>query len=86
MHILSPVLTAELAASASDATYSIMDNKLHTVRMVTLMVKNILKNFGDNVREKRLEKGWSQEELAQKCGLHRTYIGSIEQYDETNKR
>jgi len=25
-----------------------------------------------------LEKGWSQEELARRADLHRTYIGSIE--------
>lgn len=42
------------------------------------MVKNVLKTFGNKVREKRLKKGWSQEELAGRCGLHRTYIGSIE--------
>jgi transcriptional regulator with XRE-family HTH domain len=42
------------------------------------MSKNILKIFGQNVRKYRLEYGWSQEELARRCGLHRTYIGSIE--------
>lgn len=34
--------------------------------------------FGDLVREKRLKKGWSQEELAFEAGLHRTYIGHVE--------
>lgn len=31
-----------------------------------------------NVRKRRLQKGWSQEEFADLCGYHRTYIGSIE--------
>lgn len=30
------------------------------------------------IRELRHEKGWSQEDLADVCGLHRTYIGSLE--------
>lgn len=39
---------------------------------------NIINIFGKNVRKYRLELGLSQEKLAEKCGLHRTYIGSIE--------
>jgi len=38
----------------------------------------ILQNIGRNIRKYRKQKGWSQEELAFECGLHRTYIGSIE--------
>ena len=38
----------------------------------------ILNTFGKNVKKFRIQKGWSQEHLAQKAGLHRTYIGSIE--------
>jgi transcriptional regulator with XRE-family HTH domain len=40
--------------------------------------KKIIIAFGDRVRELRKEKGLSQEELADKAGLHRTYIGMIE--------
>ncbi|MCB1659725.1 MAG: helix-turn-helix transcriptional regulator [Pseudomonadales bacterium] len=35
-------------------------------------------DFGDNVRNIRKRKGLSQEELASRAGLHRTYIGMIE--------
>lgn len=38
----------------------------------------ILQQFGNNVRYWRKMRGFSQEELAEKCGLHRTYIGGIE--------
>ena len=39
---------------------------------------DLRKVFGTNVKKYRLELGYSQEDLADKCGLHRTYIGSIE--------
>jgi transcriptional regulator with XRE-family HTH domain len=38
----------------------------------------ITKSFGQKVRHFRNLKGFSQEELADLCGLHRTYIGSVE--------
>lgn len=39
---------------------------------------NILNICGDNVRRLREAKGWSQEELSEASGLHRTYISGIE--------
>jgi transcriptional regulator with XRE-family HTH domain len=37
-----------------------------------------LKRIGRRVRELRLAAALSQEELAERCGLHRTYVGGIE--------
>ena len=37
-----------------------------------------IRNFGERVRELRLERGMSQEQLADKAGLHRTAISFIE--------
>ena len=34
--------------------------------------------FGARVRRARLDLGWSQEELAFRSGLHRTYVGAVE--------
>ena len=36
------------------------------------------KTFGETVRRLREIEEISQEELADRCGLHRTYVGSVE--------
>jgi len=46
------------------------------------MKKEILKKFGVAVREERLRQKLSQEELATKAGVHRTYIGMIERAEK----
>ena len=42
------------------------------------MNPDITFRFGQVVRKLRLEQNISQEELADRCGLHRTYISDIE--------
>jgi len=42
------------------------------------MNTKILKNFGETVRRKRKLAEISQEELAEKLGIHRTYMSFIE--------
>lgn len=40
--------------------------------------EDILKRFGNRVRELRKSQGYSQESFAAECGLDRTYLGGIE--------
>lgn len=40
---------------------------------------SVQETFAQNMRIYRIREGLSQEALAEKCGLHRTYIGLIEQ-------
>ena len=41
-------------------------------------MKSIEKQFGERLKELRLARGLSQEALAFKSGMHRTYLGGIE--------
>lgn len=51
---------------------------LYSINNLCVVKKDILKKFGIRIKELRLDKEWSQEELAEKTGFHRTYIGMIE--------
>ncbi|HAJ44775.1 MAG: helix-turn-helix protein [Candidatus Azambacteria bacterium GW2011_GWE1_42_9] len=46
------------------------------------MKKVILIKFGQRVRKERTKLGLSQEELANRAGVHRTYIGMIERAEK----
>ncbi|MFQ5852699.1 MAG: helix-turn-helix domain-containing protein [Candidatus Binatia bacterium] len=39
---------------------------------------DIAQAFGKNVKRLREQRNWSQEQLAERSGLHRTYISGIE--------
>ena len=38
----------------------------------------LLKALGQRIRELRTEQGFSQEGFADKCGVHRTFMGTVE--------
>lgn len=41
-------------------------------------LKKIRKVFGERIRTLRKAKGFSQEDFAYECDLHRTYMGDVE--------
>jgi transcriptional regulator with XRE-family HTH domain len=46
------------------------------------MRPQLLVKFGQKVRNERLRQSLSQEQLADRAGLHRTYIGMIERAEK----
>ena len=44
--------------------------------------KTLIQLLGQRVRTLRIARGWSQEDLAERCGRHFTYIGRIERGEQ----
>jgi transcriptional regulator with XRE-family HTH domain len=40
--------------------------------------RRFLRAIGDRVRQRRATRGLTQAQLAERCGLHRTFVGSVE--------
>jgi transcriptional regulator with XRE-family HTH domain len=47
-----------------------------------IMEKEILIAFGQRVKKERVKLGLSQEKLAMRAGVHRTYIGMVERAEK----
>jgi transcriptional regulator with XRE-family HTH domain len=45
---------------------------------MNLTDKNFLRDLGFRIREHRQTRKWTQAVLAERCQLHRTFIGSVE--------
>lgn len=52
--------------------------RLIVITPISFTSLNITEIFARHVRELRAQLGYSQEELAHRSGLHRTYVGAVE--------
>ncbi len=64
------------------STYRMSLNRLHFSRLC-FMTMSAREMFARRVRELRQERGWSQDDLADEAGLHRTYIGTVERAEQS---
>jgi transcriptional regulator with XRE-family HTH domain len=46
--------------------------------MASIDDKKFLRDLGKRLRDQREARGLTQAQMAEKCGLHRTFIGSVE--------
>lgn len=63
---------------AAEVNFVVYTPWLHPLQPVDLACMNIRDIFARNLRIARKERGFSQEELAHRAGLDRTYISSLE--------
>ena len=61
--------------------YYIDFNSMLYTCMLNMEDKDYLKIFAHKVRTLREQQGLSQEKLAERAGLHRTYIGMVERLE-----
>ena len=45
---------------------------------MNLKDRDFLRDLGDRIRDRRQELKLTQQDLGDRCGLHRTFIGSVE--------
>lgn len=64
---------------ADDPVQAVIDIGAHfDIHGTTVPLDQILAKVGEQVRTKRLERGWSQQQLADAASLDRTYLSGVE--------
>ena len=88
-HHLADAECSDLAADVQRVARAAVGREVleHLARVVVFVYRKLAQTgvrpvvraaFGDAVRDARVNHGYSQEELADLCGMHRTYISDIE--------
>lgn len=76
-----PEKAASLGAEmiASGPVQAVLDVGMQfDIRGATMPLELILQKVGEQVKAKRVERGWSQQQLADAAGLDRTYLSGVE--------
>lgn len=76
-----PELAESLGADlvADDPVQAVIDIGAHfDISGATMPLEQILQRVGEQVKAKRIERGWSQQQLADAAGLDRTYLSGVE--------
>ncbi|MDA0676468.1 MAG: cobalamin-dependent protein [Chloroflexi bacterium] len=64
---------------AGDPVQAVIDIGAHfDISGSTMPLEQILQRVGEQVRAKRIDRGWSQQQLADAAGLDRTYLSGVE--------
>ena len=64
---------------ADDPAQAVIDIGAHfDISGSTMPLEQILQRVGEQVRTKRIDRGWSQQQLADAAGLDRTYLSGVE--------
>ncbi len=64
---------------ANDPVQAVIDIGSHfDISGSTMPLEQILQRVGEQVKAKRIERGWSQQQLADAAGLDRTYLSGVE--------
>lgn len=58
--------------------YMVYLNKERRMKRKKMVKDPINTFFGKKIRHRRRELDWTQEKLAERCGMHVTYIGQVE--------